>query len=158
MVDKNSISGIPLFSEINEQYLDVLTQLIHPIELKKGEVVFDEKNISQHLYIIKDGVIRLTGRIKGEERQTLAVLRASEFFGAIPFVDNKLPLGSAEVIKDAQLYVIRKVDFDRFLETNPQCGYIILRRLAKSVCSTLRQMDEEFIDMLKFLWGMGAKI
>ncbi len=158
MVDQESISTVPLFAGLDKQGLAALAQIVQLITRKKGDFLFEETAPEPPLYIIKQGAVRLTERVKGSKRQTLAILHAPEFLGELSLLDGKPTLFSAEVIKDAQLWVIKRADFEQFLKTYPGAGYLILKGLSKKICATLRHIDEEFIYMIKFVWELGAKI
>ncbi len=158
MVDQESIRTVPLFADLDEQGLAALSQIVQLVTCKKGDFLFDETTPEPPLYIIKEGAVRLAERVRGSKKQTLAVLHAPEFLGELSLLDGKPTLASAEAIKDAQLWVIKRTDFERFLETHPGAGYLILKGLAKKICATLRHIDEEFIYMIKFVWELGAKI
>ena len=158
MVDQESIRTVPLFAGLEEQDLNALSKLVELADYEKGTFLFDEATQEPSLYIIKEGAIRLSERVRGGRGQTLAVLHAPEFLGEISLLDGGPALASAQVIRNSRLWVISKPAFERFLESNPQGGYLILKGLASNICATLRRMDEQFIDMIKFVWEMGAKI
>jgi hypothetical protein len=52
----------------------------------------------------------------------------------------------------AELVLIKKEEFDAFVEQNPVCGYKFMKRIALVVGSLVRDMNEKFIGMLDYMW------
>ena len=63
------------------------------VEFKQGDIIFDEKDKAEALYIIKEGQIRLF-RPKGKDFVEIAVLRKGEVIGEMAFFDEKQSIRS----------------------------------------------------------------
>ena len=63
------------------------------VEFKQGDILFNEKDKAQALYIIKEGQIRLF-RPKGKGFVEIAVLRKGEVIGEMAYFDEKQALRS----------------------------------------------------------------
>ncbi|MBI5789456.1 MAG: cyclic nucleotide-binding domain-containing protein [Candidatus Schekmanbacteria bacterium] len=159
MVTFEDIKNVPLFAGLDEQALAALAPKLQLLRLPKGTFLYNQNTVEPTLYIIKEGVVRLTTGDTGKGApQTVGILRSPEFLGELSLIDGQAPVTAAEVIKEAQIIVLRKPDFETFLEANPPAGYSIYLLLAKEICARLRKLNDEFIDMTKFVWEMSAKI
>lgn len=157
MVDKALLKNVPLFKTLNDKELEAISKIIKEESFPSEEVIFSESMCGDKLYIVKSGAVKVSKTLKGGERQNLNILKGSEFFGECSFIDSKPHSAAAETIKNTDLFVIEKSDFDKLEDIDPQCGYKVVRELTLAINGILRQMDEKFIDMIKYVWEYGNK-
>lgn len=157
MVDKAVLKNIPLFKNLDVKELEVIAKIIKEESYPSEEIIFTENMQGDKLYIIKKGTVKISKTLREGERQNLNILKDSEFFGECSFIDSRPHSATAETIKNTELYVIEKADFDKLEKTNPLCGYKVIRTLTLAINGILRQMDEKFIDMVKYVWEYGSK-
>lgn len=157
MVDKASLKNIPLFETLDDKELEVISKIVKEENFSSEEVIFNEDTYGSKLYVIKKGTVKVSKTLKEGERQNLNILKDNEFFGECSFIDARPHSATAETIKNTDLFVIEKSDFDKLETINPQCGYKVIRTLTLTINGILRQMDEKFIDMVKYVWEYGNK-
>ncbi|MGO9484686.1 MAG: type II CAAX prenyl endopeptidase Rce1 family protein [Rhodomicrobium sp.] len=99
MLDRVSISSIPLFSHLSPSHLDQVERLVRLAAYQAGETVFQEGTASSYLlYIIIEGEAVLSKRarcaVTGEAlNYELEVRRRNQIFGWISVLDGKpLPM------------------------------------------------------------------
>lgn len=157
MVDKAVLKNIPLFKTLDNKELEVMAKIIKEETYPSEEIIFSENMQGNRLYIIKKGTVKVSKTLREGERQNLNILKENEFFGECSFIDSKPHTATAETIKNTELFIIEKSDFDKLEQTNPLCGYKVIRTLTLTINGILRQMDEKFIDMVKYVWEYGSK-
>ena len=157
MVSEAVLQSIPLFQGLKAEELGQVAQYITQKDYVKNELIFTENTGGRQLYIIKSGVVRISKVVSGKEEQNLTLLKEGEFFGELSLLDGKPHTANAVAWKDCQILTLGKDQFEKFLAEDPQSGYQLLERILIGVCGLLRQMDEKFIDMIKFVWEFGAK-
>lgn len=157
MVDKAVLKNIPLFKTLDSKELEVMAKIVKEETYPSEEIIFSENMQGNRLYIIKKGTVKVSKTLREGERQNLNILKENEFFGECSFIDSKPHTATAETIKNTELFVIEKADFDKLEQTNPMCGYKVIRTLTLTINGILRQMDEKFIDMVKYVWEYGSK-
>ncbi len=64
---------------------------------------------------------------------------------------------SAEAVRDVEVLMIRRTEFDRLAARNPATGYRIMLRLAGKLAALLRDMDEKFVELIGYVYGRGKK-
>jgi CRP-like cAMP-binding protein len=146
-----------LFGGLSDNELKLLEKITNQSDYQPGETIFSEGVKGDKLYIIKEGKVRITQKVESGETQPLAILSVGNFFGEISFLDSKPHSANASAMRKTTVISISRKDFDKLAKNNPQEGYTILHRVSEQVCKLLRQMDEKFIDMVKFVWEFGAK-
>ena len=157
MVTKEQLAGIPLFEGLSQAELENVTKYLTVKEYNKGETIFSEDAGGQKLYIIQQGRVCIDKRLSEEEKQNLAVLKDGEFFGEISLLDGKPHSATAVALKDSSILTLTLEQFELLLAQNASLGYQLLHRICLAICRLLRQMNEKFIDMIKFVWEFGAK-
>ena len=146
-----------LFSGLTDTEMDLLSKVVKKRVYQSGEDIFKEGDKGDKLYVIEEGKVRITQKVKSGESQPLAILTDGDFFGEISFLDAQPHSATVTPMKESTIISISRDDFDELVENNPREGYTILHRLSAEICSLLRQMDKKFIDMVKFVWEFGAK-
>jgi CRP-like cAMP-binding protein len=150
------LGELKLFKGLEETELNLLRKIASHRVYQPGENIFSEGEQGDKLYVIKEGKIRITQELESGT-QPLAILSEGDFFGEISFLDAQPHSATATAMKESTILSISRKDFDEMVENNPREGYTILHCLSAEICSLLRQMDEKFIDMVKFVWEFGAK-
>jgi CRP-like cAMP-binding protein len=151
------LKEIRLFKGLSDNELRLLGKIAERRDYQPGETIFSEGARGNKLYIIEKGKVRVTQKAESGETQPLAILSDGDFFGEISFLDAQPHSATVTAMRETSLCSISRKDFDELAKDNPQGGYIILHRISEEVCRLLRQMDEKFIDMVKFVWEFGAK-
>jgi len=151
------LKKIRLFNGLSDNELGLLGKIAERRGYHPGETVFSEGARGNKLYIIEKGKVRVTQKAESGETQPLAILSDGDFFGEISFLDAQPHSATVTAMRETSICSISRKDFDELAKDDPQGGYIILHRISEEVCRLLRQMDEKFIDMVKFVWEFGAK-
>jgi CRP-like cAMP-binding protein len=106
-------------------------------KLQAGEVLFDEGDRGEVMYLIREGKIKIT-KGKGEDEKVLAVLKDGDFFGEMAIIDGSPRSASAIAITPTSLLVIDKETFKSKLKENPLIEYTL-----ETLTRRLRTTDEQ---------------
>ncbi|MCX7808114.1 MAG: Crp/Fnr family transcriptional regulator [Deltaproteobacteria bacterium] len=98
-------------------------------ECAAGEVLFREGEEGDCMYVIREGVVRITKRMGSEERP-LAELGPGEFFGEMSILNGKPRSATAQVISPAKLIVIHARTFEQMVRTNAEIAIRLIKKLA----------------------------
>lgn len=119
------LKSIPLFSNLSDEDLSRLVEIVAEVRLSKGVYLFEEGSIGRYFFVIKEGEIEIFTR-SGQEELLLAVRKPGEFIGELSLLDKNPRMASARSRTDTLLLLIPKKEFERLLETNPQVTRNIL--------------------------------
>lgn len=106
-------------------------------KLEAGEVLFDEGDKGDVMYLIREGKIKIT-KGKGEDEKVLAVLTEGDFFGEMAIIDGSPRSASAIAAAPTSLLVIDKETFKSKLKENPLIEYTL-----ETLTRRLRKTDEQ---------------
>jgi CRP/FNR family cyclic AMP-dependent transcriptional regulator len=129
---------LALFSTLTPRELKIVDGLLHMRQFLAGEVIFDEGEEGQALYIIFSGTVSVS-RTRESITETMAELSPGNFFGDLALLDN-IPRTAQIRARDAcELAVFFRADFLALMDTDATIGYKISLQLARSLAQRLRE-------------------
>lgn len=150
---------ISLFSVLEENDLNKIKDLITQRTYKKGQVICFEGDISDRLYIISNGKIKVYKYSKDGNEQILYILSEGDFIGDLSLLKKEGFKFNAEALEDVDVCTLSKNDFDDILKRNPEIALKILEivhdRIVKleDLIQSLNISDIE-TRIAKFLLGL----
>lgn len=114
-----------------------------PRKLKKGELLFNEGDISKSMYFVQTGTIRLFKK-KGNAAIELGVIHKGEVIGEMGFLDGGPRSASAEAIHDTDLMEITNANLVEQLKVCPPWLMVLLKTIVnrlRSANNKIRQLE-----------------
>ena len=138
----------PLFAELSPAALDKLAALLRRRHYRAGEPVFREGDPGMALYIVETGEVKiLLGGSEGKE-VVLSLLGPGEFLGEFALLDGEPRSADAVATGPADLLVLPREDFLRFLREVPTVAINMLAALSRRFRRTDRLVhDAAFSDV-----------
>ena len=143
------LKGVELFSELNEEQLGMIANLVIVKNFNRDETVVLEGDDSvQALYLIATGSVQvyMTG-IDGRET-ILSFLERGDFFGEMSLIDGEPRSASVRTVTDAKLLVIHRESFLSLLRKTPEIAMALMGELCKRLRKANRQIGS--------LWTMSV--
>lgn len=140
-----------LFQEMTDADLNLLAGYFSEKQVAEGMTVFLENMTGESLYLIREGVVRVSRMIAEGEEKTLVVLGPEDVFGEMALLDGGPRSASARVVEAASLLALRRTDFDRLCAQHPGLGLRLLRNIARAFSQRVRSNNEDYRTML--LWA-----
>ncbi|WP_290766376.1 Crp/Fnr family transcriptional regulator [Fibrobacter sp. UBA4297] len=134
------LKGVELFSELNEEQLGMIANLVIVKNYNRDETVVLEGDDSvQALYLIATGSVQvyMTG-IDGRET-ILSFLERGDFFGEMSLIDGEPRSASVRTVTDAKLLVIHRESFLSLLRKSPEIAMALMSEL----CKRLRKANKQ---------------
>jgi CRP-like cAMP-binding protein len=103
-------------------------------ECAAGEVLFREGDQGDVMYVIREGVVRIS-KPSSEGDKTLALLGAGEFFGEMSILNAKPRSATAEVVEPAKLLLINARTFEQMVKSNAEIAIRLVKKLAQRLDS-----------------------
>lgn len=132
------LGGVFLLAGLSGRELDIVEGFMHERRYLTGEVVFDEGEDGQALYIVLAGQVAICR--PGEKEQPIAELGAGEFFGELALLDDSPRSAQARAASNAEIAVFFRGDFERLMESHAHIASRIAIQLARYLGSRLRRM------------------
>lgn len=143
-VEGNYISQVPLFEGLDEEQQHSLRAKMGQTTLRRGEVLFEEGDPGNRLYIITEGKVKLGHTSSDGRENLLAVLGPGEIIGELTLFDPGPRSTTATAVSPVTLLHLDHADLVVILDTNPTMSKHMLRALARR----LRRTNESLADLV----------
>lgn len=131
------LSGTSLFSGLTRSELKTLEGFTHTRHYLPGEIIFDQCEEGQALYIVIAGQVLICH--PGETDSPIAELGAGSFFGELALLDDAPRSAQARAGAETELAALFRGDFERLMETHARIASRIALQLARNLGQRLRQ-------------------
>lgn len=134
-----------LFAGLEPAVLNTISERIETIALAPDQILFEENEPGDCLYLILKGSIKISKRGRGGKQETLAYLPANDYFGEMALVDGGKRSAQATAAGETIVGRIDRVTWDLVLQLAPQN---ILTNFTRSVTQRLRHNNQHFIEQM----------
>jgi CRP-like cAMP-binding protein len=135
-----ALARVSLFSQLSPLELGIVDGLLHQREYQGGEIVFDEGEEGQAIYLVQEGEVVL-GRHGQGAAGHIAVLGPGAFFGDMALIDNLPRTAQARATQPTRLAVFFREDFIGLMDTHARIASKIALQLAREMGRRLRQQQ-----------------
>jgi CRP-like cAMP-binding protein len=150
-----------IFYDLSAAQLEMLASICEERVVKLGDIVFEENNQGDEMFVIARGVMEILvdpsivggpgAKKRGSMPVTIATLRSGQTFGEIALVDQGLRTASARCAEtETQLLGIHRSKFIKLCDTYPEMGYRVMRNIAADLAFKIRGSDLAIREQL--LW------
>jgi len=108
-------------------------------DIGPGEVLFKEGEAGDKMFIIQDGKIKITKRIKGKDH-LLAILGKGEFFGEMAIVNRIKRTATATTMSPVRLLEFDRDGFVQMIEKNAGIALSMIDRLCRRLASAVEKL------------------
>ena len=126
-----------LFASLTPLELKIVDGLMHERRYLADEIIFDEGEEGQALYLVMSGRV-IISRELGASREVVAELSPGAFFGDLALLDNSPRNAQTRALDNCELAVFFRADFMGLMETDAVIGYKIALALARHIGGRLR--------------------
>jgi type II secretory ATPase GspE/PulE/Tfp pilus assembly ATPase PilB-like protein len=115
----NALRATPLFKNIPPDILRILAASLEEFQIKGGEPIFLENEMSQYIYFVKSGAVEIV-RFYPSARQILrlAMIRSGGHFSELSVLTQTSHSSSAFALENSVLYRLHSEDFFEFMAKN----------------------------------------
>ena len=132
-----------LLDGISGEIYRELADKISVIECSPNEIIFEENDPGDSLYLIAEGSVKISKRGRAGQQETLAYLMDSDFFGEMALVDTGKRSAQAAAVDHVVVGRIDRDGWDLLLQLAPQQ---VLANFTRSVTARLRHNNQHFIE------------
>jgi len=131
------LSTVPLFRELDRAALRSFAEITREHKWGKGTVIVSEGDPGDALYVVRTGEVKVALVAEDGREVILGVLGVGEHFGELSLIDGRPRSAHVIATSTASLLVLRRADFRRQVEAQPQVAWALLMELSRR----LRQAD-----------------
>src|SRR3954453_15117399 len=134
----------PLFSGLDDEVAASLESSMSSASLRRGEILFNEGDDGNQLYVVTEGKIKL-GRTSPDGRENLlALLGPGQMFGELSFFDPGPRSATATAVTNAELAALGHDVLGPLVEDHTGVALAFLHQLAER----LRRTNEVVGDLV----------
>lgn len=132
------VRQLRLFATLKTSELRVIDSLLHERQYLKGEIVFDEGEEGQALYVVLSGTV-LICRQGSPDTERIAEIQAGNLFGELALLDGVPRVAQARAATDCMLASLSRSDFNGLVETHAVIASKVLLQLARELAQRIRE-------------------
>jgi len=141
----------PLLKELNDENLFTIAKKVREITLKPGEMVFDENDEGDDLYLLEKGSIKIKKETPFGE-QALSRITSGDFFGEMNFIDPASRSADAVCEEDVSLFSVKRSELEVLFEQSKEVAVQFYWQFWKSLSRRTREAN----NMLKTFFEGSA--
>ena len=142
MVDRELLRGTELFAELDDDALDRVVASVVQRDLRRGDVVFTEGAVPEHLYVVEGGRIAIASKSDDGRESVFALMERGELFGEMGFLDGLGRSAEARALEASQIMEVPYGPVRTVFEARPELLWGVVALLA----GRLRSMDSALAD------------
>jgi hypothetical protein len=130
------LKKVAIFSNLDSHALKILSGISCVAACAKGEIIFEEGEFGDAMYIIRAGAVRLY--LRGNQAKPLAVLKESQYFGEMAVLAGEPRSATAAADTDCTLIRIQRDHFIELIREYP----LITLPIFKALTHRIREMQK----------------
>ena len=135
------IQTVPLFSDLSETSLKIITDKMVARSYGKEKMILIEESAGETFFLIYKGTVKIT-RMSDDGREViLAILGEGDFFGEMALLDGEGRSANVVVLEDAEVLTLQRSDFLDILERFPKIAIHLLKELTTRIRHSDQQIE-----------------
>ena len=132
-----------ILEPLSEEELEELAHKNPDVRLQEGEILFGPEEVSERLFIVKEGRVRLYKTDQEGNEITIALLGQGKLFGELALTAQRLRAVYAQAVEPSLLISLSSDEFKSLVRSNPGVGLRLIERLSERV----RLLENRLEDM-----------
>ncbi|GBD98576.1 cAMP receptor protein [bacterium BMS3Abin07] len=149
MIDINELKSQILMDGLEEENLKKIAEFVELVRFSRGDNIFKEGDPTKGIYMVRKGSVEINKVTPDGWKQKLALLKENHFLGELSVVEDKETHGAnAEVLEDAELFLIAKEKFIEMETTDPSLMAKIMKTIARVASRNVHLMNDKLVKLL----------
>lgn len=136
---QNFLRSVELFSDLQDDELAHVLMTGMMKRFRAGNPIVTEGAAGGHLYVIKQGQVRLSKQVPGAGEEALTILGPGEIFGEMEFFDGIAPSTHAIAHTDCDALAVPHSEIRNMMKTNPALACKFLWALGRTLARRARE-------------------
>lgn len=143
--DQCIVRQLSSLKALNKEEVIKLANSKTSYSIKKGEAIFEEGEVTNGVFCIKDGVGKLSKLSANGKDQIVKLVKSGELLGQRSMISNEPANLSAKAIADMEVCFIPKSEILHFFNNNNQFSL----NLMQSICEDLKESENDKIALVQ---------
>jgi CRP/FNR family cyclic AMP-dependent transcriptional regulator len=135
------IRRVPLFALLTSSQAEAVADAVIKRRFKRGEVIVEQGEKSNTLFIILTGRVRVVTSDKRGREVILATLNPGDYIGEMSLIDNEPHSATCRAEVQTDMLTLGRAEFARCLPENSSMAYAIMRGLVQRLRHADRKIE-----------------
>lgn len=135
------LAGSSLFDMLSDEELKAVAGLAREVRASKGEVLFEEGQLGDSIYVLSVGEVEVLGRDATGAQHTLATLGPQQFFGEMSLIDKEHRSATIRAKTDCELLHLSSENLTAFRRQHRDGFTFIVINIARMLSARLRDAN-----------------
>ncbi len=131
----------PLFEMLSQPELELLAELSRPRRYGAGEVIFEEGDLGDSLFVLMNGEVDVLHKDGKGEAKVLVTLQPPEFFGEMSLIDKEFRSATVRARKDATMLHLTAENLATFRKNYKDGFAFLVINIARVLSNRLRETN-----------------
>lgn len=128
----------PLFEMVSPAELELAAEMSRPRRFSAGEVVFEEGDLGDSLFVIASGEVEVLRKNDAGDLKVIQTLAPPEFFGEMSLIDKEYRSATVRARIDSVLLQLTAENFAAFRKHHRDGFTFVVMNIARVLSSRLR--------------------
>ena len=143
----NLLARIPVFADIPPDELDLLASALDVVNLKSGDILFREGEVSEHLFVVSSGILEVITGLNTADESVVGLLSQGESLGEVGLIlSDSRRTASVRARDDAVLGSLSRNHFIEWFQRNPLLANTIINALGKSAVEKNKALYRNLVE------------
>ena len=146
--DSGLLRNTDLFRELETDLLERLTRHAVQRRIHRGDVLFDEGEQANELFIVASGRIAIANKSPDGRESVVALMEAGDLFGEMPLFDGQGRSAEARALTTAEIVSVPYAPIKTLYDEKPELLWGVVGMLARRLRATDEALaDSVFLDV-----------
>ncbi len=138
------IEKIKAYADLSESEIELLTNSVEKKTFKKNEMIFSEGKVSDEIYFLTKGCVRLFYWVDGTDKTAFFYTEGLFFVAGESFTFNVPAIENFQAVEESEIYIFKKDKIEMLLEAIPKFE-IIARIATENELITYQKLVASFV-------------
>jgi signal transduction histidine kinase len=136
-----ALESAELFRNLRPEELRALRQVTQERQFDAGQEIFREGDRGDGVYVVKEGLVEISGLVNQETRRVLSQIGPGGLFGEMAIIELRPRSASASAAKGTTAYFIPRGELLSLIERSPGLAMSVLQVISHR----LREFNQHFL-------------
>jgi CRP/FNR family cyclic AMP-dependent transcriptional regulator len=136
------LRSVDIFQDLTEDEIHHLGQRAPMRHVPGGTIFYTQEQVTEVLFILKEGRVRLYHLEPGGRMLTLAILEEGSIFGEMTLVGQRLQNNFAEAITPCLLCLMSREDVKDLLLSDPRIAFRLMEKIGQRLVETEQRLSD----------------
>jgi signal transduction histidine kinase len=136
-----TLEACPLFSGLKPHEMKALREAAREMKFSANEEIFKEGDTGDGVYVVKEGLVQISGLVGPEVRHVFSRIEPGEVFGEMAVLENKPRSASAAAAEATTVYFVARDEMLKLVDGSAPLAMGLLREIS----NRLREFNVQYI-------------